>query len=115
MSIQTIVRAIRNRERLFINYPPGRRLVEPHAIGYSKDGNILVRLWQVSGASASGERHDHWKLLRFDRLTSPPVSAFEVFDGPREDYKEDDKAMKGGIIAQIELPDSNDSRMALLP
>ncbi|MEP4445013.1 MAG: hypothetical protein ABJ059_16415 [Hyphomicrobiales bacterium] len=87
------------RKRLTINYPPGQRLVEPHAAGYSSDGNPLVRVYQVSGASTSGE-HAHWKLLRADRLISSAVEG-SSFVGPRPGYKRDDKAMKGGIIAQL--------------
>lgn len=96
-----IVNAIASRERLVINYPPGRRIIEPHAVGYSAEGNILVRAYQTEGESASGEP-EHWKLFRLDRFERC-VSAFENFDGPREGYKENDRAMKGGIIAQLSL------------
>jgi len=96
---ESICDAIAARERLIINYPPGQRLVEPHAAGLSSDGNQLIRAYQVSGASASGE-HSHWKLLRADRLISSAADG-SSFDGPRPGYKRGDKAMKGGIIAQL--------------
>ena len=68
-------------------------------MGYGSDEQLLLRAYQVEGASLSGE-HVHWKLFRVDRLGNvepnpAPSSA------PRDGYKRDDKAMKGGIIAQI--------------
>lgn len=99
--LTTIKNAIERRERLVIHYFPGRRIIEPHALGYSAAGDILLRAYQTEGESASGE-HEHWKLFRVDRMERV-VSAFENFDAPREGYKENDKAMKGGIISQLPL------------
>jgi predicted DNA-binding transcriptional regulator YafY len=95
----SIKNAILNRKRMTINYDPGERVIEPHALGYSKDGNILLRAYQLSGASASGE-HEHWKLFRIDRMDGAGGNS-EGFDGPRPGYKKGDKAMKGGIIAEL--------------
>lgn len=94
-----IVAAIQNRTCLRIFYNPGERLIEPHAFGRGKDGQLLLRAYQVSGASASGE-HEHWKLFRVDRIDtlSPDSTPSEA---PREGYKPGDKAMKGGIISEI--------------
>ena len=97
--LTTIKNAIASRTRLTINYPPGVRVIEPHAIGYSKDGNILLRAYQTEGASASGE-HEHWKLFRLDRLEGANDNGGS-FGGPRPDYRKGDKAMKGGIIAEL--------------
>lgn len=101
--LTTIKQAIAEMRRLEIYYEPGSRLIEPHAVGYSKDGNVLLRAYQVSGASASGE-HEHWKLFRLDRMMSAHLTA-DRFSGPRDGYKTGDKAMKGGIIS--ELPPHN--------
>lgn len=57
------IEAIQNLKCLIIDYPPGRRVVEPHAFGRSNDGHLLLRAYQTEGASASGE-HEHWKLFR---------------------------------------------------
>lgn len=94
-----ITAAITNRRALRVVYPPGARLVEPHAFGWSADGNPLLRAYQTEGASASGE-HEHWKLLRIDRAESIEL-ADAAFDGPRPEYKRGDRAMKGGIIAEL--------------
>ena len=58
-----------------------------------------MRAFQTEGASASGE-HEHWKLFRVDRAESIELSS-DSFDGPRPEYKRGDRAMKGGIIAEL--------------
>jgi hypothetical protein len=96
---ELIERAIRERLVLAIQYPPGHRLIEPHAFGYSSEGNLLLRAYQTEGASASGE-HAWWKLLRLDRFVSIATSGTTFF-GPRPEYKRGDKAMTRGIICQL--------------
>lgn len=94
-----IAAAIQNKQVLRIDYSPGLRLIEPHAFGYSSDGNLLLRAYQIEGASASGE-HEWWKLFRIDRAgTIEPSGA--NFDGPRPEYRRGDRGMKGGIIAEL--------------
>tara|TARA_R110002074_G_C12501002_1_gene662571 strand:- start:1353 stop:1646 length:294 start_codon:yes stop_codon:yes gene_type:complete len=91
-------KAIKERKRIRLFYAPGERLIEPHAYGRSSDGNLLVRAFQIEGASDSHEHHD-WKLFRVDRMgQSNPDGGFTE---PRNGYKREDKAMKGGIIAQL--------------
>ncbi|MBU1288841.1 MAG: WYL domain-containing protein [Alphaproteobacteria bacterium] len=97
--IELIKNAIRERKKLTIYYAPGEREIEPHALGTSKDGNILLRAFQTAGASASNE-HKDWKLFRIDRMGGASGNGGE-FNGPRPDYKKGDKAMKGGIIAEL--------------
>ena len=92
-----ITAAIRNRQVIRLDYEPGARLIEPHCLGYSSEGNQLLRAFQRSGASASHESVD-WKLFRVDRIRSLSVSE-EQFDGPRPGYNPADQIMKGGIIA----------------
>lgn len=94
-----IERAITERRIVTLDYPPGRRRVEPHAFGYSSDGNLLLRAYQVEGASASGE-HVNWKLFRLDRV-SGLLDETVSFAGPRPEYKRGDKAMRGGIICEL--------------
>jgi len=91
--------AIDKKHRLSINYDPGERIVEPHVLGRSSNGNLLLRAFQVSGASASGEDHN-WKLFRLYRMRAANDSGVE-FGSPRPLYNPDDSAMKGGIIERI--------------
>lgn len=97
--LTTIKSAIEGRQILEIHYSPGKRVIEPHALGYSAEGNLLLRAFQVEGASASGE-HTDWKLFRIDRAGRIGPSGVS-FDGPRPEYRRGDRAMKGGIIAQL--------------
>lgn len=91
--------AIRNKQCLLIDYEPGLRVIEPHAIGYGSDGQLLVRAFQTEGVSASGE-HTNWKLLRVDRLKAANDNG-TTFEGPRDGYRRGDKVMKRGIIEQL--------------
>ena len=95
----SVKNAIHERKCLTISYPPGIRTIEPHALGWSKDGNLLLRAYQTEGASASGE-HEHWKLFRIDRMNFANDNG-ECFDGPRPGYRRGDPAMKGGIIEEL--------------
>ncbi|MBU2581289.1 MAG: WYL domain-containing protein [Alphaproteobacteria bacterium] len=95
----TIVAAIESRTCIRIDYDPGDRLIEPHAYGRGEDGQLLLRAYQVAGASASGE-HEHWKLFRVDRVRDIEPTDQPAFV-PRPGYKHGDSAMKGGIIAEL--------------
>ena len=95
--VPTIRDAIQNRSVLRVEYPPGERLVEPHCLGISGEGDYLLRAFQTGGASASGE-HINWKLFRIDRMQAANDTG-DSFSCPRPEYNPNDKAMKGGIIA----------------
>jgi predicted DNA-binding transcriptional regulator YafY len=94
-----LIAAIEGRRRVAIWYDPGVRVIEPHALGYGADGQVLLRAFQVAGASASGQPV-HWKLFRLDRISDAKLSGGS-FRKPRPQYQRDDGAMMRGIIAQI--------------
>lgn len=97
--LAAIVTAIESGHCLRINCAPGERVIEPHALGRGSEGQLLLRAYQVEGASASGE-HEHWKLFRVDRITSiDPTTNKSI--APRPGYRRGDRAMKGGIISEI--------------
>ena len=83
--------ALRVGKCLEVRYDGFSRLVEVHAVGFSKDGNGLMRVWQVSGGSVSGERTG-WKLLRLDEAISYGVSTEDSL-APRDGYRRNDKAL----------------------
>jgi predicted DNA-binding transcriptional regulator YafY len=91
--------AIEGRRLVSIWYDPGVRVVEPHALGYGSDGQVLLRAFQVAGATAS-DQPVHWKLFRLDRIKDAKLNG-RSFRKPRRDYQRDDSAMTRGIIAQI--------------
>jgi len=91
--------AIEGRRLVSIWYDPGVRVVEPHALGYGSDGQVLLRAFQVAGATESGQPV-HWKLFRLDRIKDAKLSG-RSFRKPRPDYQRDDRVMTRGIIAQV--------------
>ena len=97
--IELLKSAIDSHKRVALFYQPGERIIEPHALGYGSSGQILLRAYQVGGASASGE-HEHWKLFRLDRIANADIDP-GPFSGPRHGYRRGDKHMKGGIIAEL--------------
>ena len=90
--------AIRQSMCLDIEYGGYSRTVEVHAVGLSKEGHTLLRVWQVSGGSVSGERAG-WKLLRLDEATGYRLSDVKS-EAPRSGYKQGDKALVR-IVAEI--------------
>ena len=90
--------AIRRSVCLEIDYGGYSRTVEVHAVGLSKEGHTLLRVWQVSGGSASGERAG-WKLLRLQEATGHRLSDV-ISEAPRPGYKKGDKALSR-IVAEI--------------
>lgn len=97
--LSVLVAAIEGRRLVSIWYDPGVRVIEPHALGYGSDGQVLLRAFQVSGASVSGQPF-HWKLFRLDRIRDTRLNGGS-FRKPRPQYQRDDPAMTRGIIAQI--------------
>lgn len=97
--LSTLIAAIKGRRVVSIWYDPGVRVVEPHVLGYGSDGQVLLRAFQVAGASESGQSVS-WKLFRLDRIKDAKLSGGS-FRKPRPDYQRDDSAMTRGIIAQV--------------
>ena len=97
--LSVLIAAIEGRRLVSLWYDPGVRVVEPHALGYGSDGQLLLRAFQVAGASTSDQPF-HWKLFRLDRMRDAKLNG-KSFRKPRPEYQRDDSVMKRGIIAQI--------------
>jgi hypothetical protein len=97
--LSVLIAAIEGRRLVSLWYDPGVRVVEPHVLGYGSDGQLLLRAFQVAGASASDQPF-HWKLFRLDRMQDAKLNG-KSFRKPRPDYQGDDPVMTRGIIAQI--------------
>ena len=82
--------AIRNHLELELRYNGYNRVVNPYACGLNKDGETLLRCFQVAGGSVSGERTG-WKLLKVEEITSmhATVNTFEI----RTEYSRGDKGI----------------------
>jgi len=94
-----LIAAIESRRLVSLWYDPGVRVVEPHALGYGSDGQLLLRAFQIEGASASNQPFN-WKLFRLDRMRDANFNG-RSFPAPRPEYKRNDPAMTRGIIAQL--------------
>jgi hypothetical protein len=89
--------SINNRNLVELRYSGYSRLVEPHAYGRDKNGDEILRCYQVSGGSESGERSG-WKLLKVREVFS--LQATSTTFEQRAEYKRGDKAMEY-IFCQI--------------
>ena len=83
--------ALSSGKRLELRYDGFSRIVEVHAVGLTKEGHLIARVWQVRGGSNSGEPVG-WKLFRLDEAFSPRVID-EKSEAPRLGYKRGDKTM----------------------
>lgn len=86
----TVIQAIRDRKVLELRYHGYSRIVEPHAYGRDKDDDEILRCYQTSGGSESGERVG-WKLLKVREVFSLHLTK-DIFS-IRPEYKRNDKAM----------------------
>lgn len=98
MYIPLARQALQEGRCLELRYDGFSRVVEVHAVGYNKDDNPIMRVWQVSGGSASNERTG-WKLMRCDEAGSAVVTDVPS-QAPRTGYKRGDSAMTS-IVCQI--------------
>jgi hypothetical protein len=92
-----ISEAIANHHLLELRYHGYSRTVEPHAYGRDKSGDEVLRCYQISGGSESGERVG-WKLLKVADVFS--IQTLKQSFSQRSEYKRDDKAM-GYIFSQL--------------
>lgn len=83
--------ALAQRKCLELQYDGYSRIVEVHAVGLTKSGNPIMRCWQVSGGSVSGERIG-WKLFRLDEAIGGFITN-EASQAPRIGYKPGDSAI----------------------
>jgi hypothetical protein len=96
--IDTACQAVRHGKVLELRYDGFSRCVEVHACGYTKQGHAVLRGWQVSGGSASGERQG-WKLMRLDEASAAHLSE-EASQAPRRRFKRGDPAM-ARIVCEV--------------
>lgn len=88
---QTIIQAIQGKQVIELRYHGYSRIVEPHAHGINHKNHQLLRCYQVSGGSVSGESPG-WKLLLLSDIQAMIVTD-RRFVMPRPGYKRGDSAM----------------------
>lgn len=80
----------------------GYRRIEPVCVGYSKAGNLVVRAWDIDGASHTdsiGEKPlPGWRLFRADKIFTYQPTA-DTFSEVRPNYNPNgDKSMERVIL-----------------
>ncbi len=98
MWVDQACEALRKSVVLELRYDGFSRWVEVHAVGYTADGNAIMRVWQVRGGSVSGERTG-WKLMRLDEASGAHLID-EVSLASRTGYRRGDRSMSR-IICQL--------------
>ena len=88
---RAIISAIQNQRTLTVNYHGERRTVEPHCYGMDTKGHEALRAYQTGGKG--------WRLFHLSDVVGL-VDVGESFDGPRPDYKRNDRVMSQ-IFAQL--------------
>jgi hypothetical protein len=92
MLVQVACEALRSGHVLELRYDGYSRSVEVHAVGFTKDDNAVMSVWQVGGGSVSNEPVG-WKMLRLDEATEAVVTQQKSL-APRPGYKPCDPVMK---------------------
>lgn len=86
--LETINDCINNGKQTEIMYKGHVRTVEIHALGVSRRGFEVMRVYQVSGGSSTGKTKG-WKLIRVNEVTSL-AALNDNATMPREGYKRED-------------------------
>ena len=90
--------AIATARCLALTYAGHDRVVEVHVAGYTRQGEPLMRAWQVRGGSESGEPVG-WKTFDLHRVTVLRLSP-ERSRAPRDGYQRIDPAIHR-IVCQV--------------
>jgi hypothetical protein len=98
MWTDTACEALAKARVLELSYDGYSRSVEVHAVGFSKEGHAIMRVWQTGGGSVSNEPVG-WKLLRLDEAGGAHITN-TVSSAPRIGYRQNDRAMTR-IVCQI--------------
>ena len=89
--IETSTAALRSRRTLELRYEDYVRVVEVHAVGWTKSGHSVMRVWQVRGGGGRNERPG-WKLLKISEANEA-VLTNDFADVPRRGYRRSDAAL----------------------
>lgn len=98
MVADVIVKAIDEKRVLSIFYDGGVRKVAPCCYGNGKKGQALLRCWQISGFSRSGNV-PAWKLMSVEKIQNVQILD-ENFNIPDGYNHAGDKAIPN-VIAKI--------------
>jgi hypothetical protein len=86
------LKAIATGLALEVEYSGSPRIVEVHAVGLSTAGKPCMRVYQLQGATNSGEDQG-WKLMSLGKVFEMPKLMDIHSLAPREGYRKGDMAM----------------------
>ena len=86
-----ICSAIKTKRIITFYYDGGLRRIEPYCHGVTKKGNELLRAFQISGYSRSGNPIG-WKLFSLSKIANLKILD-DTFQSIRRDYNPKDSAM----------------------
>lgn len=101
---KTLASAIRNKRRVVLRYS-GRsrsRVVEPHVLFKSDDGEISLLAYQVRGYHSSKRNGSFWRAFQLKKIDGIHVSA-ELFSARvSQGYAAVAGSLKGEVMAALE-------------
>jgi len=97
-----LANAIAHKQILTFDYDGMSRIVEPHAVGHTGKGKLVLRGYQPDGETQRGLG---WKLFSADKVQNLVVTEAR-FPTHREGYRMGDKQI-AQIIAQLEVGNEN--------
>ena len=65
--------AISSRKMIQFSYDGGIRIVEPYCYGLTKEGNEVLRAFQIKGYSKSGNPYG-WKLFKVSKIKNLKIN-----------------------------------------
>jgi len=83
-----ICRAMFERRLLTLTFKHGTGVVEPYCFGRTKEGNDVLRAYQVRGASEDAEPTG-WKLFRFEDIVAMALTDKPFF--PRAEFRRNER------------------------
>ncbi len=82
--------AIRDRLVLSISYKGEMRTIEPHLVGYDRDGDLTLSAWQTSGPRPG------WRDFHVAKLSALSTTG-RTFAGARPGYNPNDKTLTRAV------------------
>jgi predicted RNase H-like HicB family nuclease len=79
-----IFRAVRSRRRIQLQYRGRMRVVEVHALGYTRGNDPVMLAWQLSTDNLAPK--PAWRLLRLEAVENYEIMG-DAVETPRPDYE----------------------------
>lgn len=101
---KTIASAIRNKRRIVIRYngKSRSRVVEPHALFKSEEGEVSLLGYQVRGYHSSKRNGSFWRPFQLKKVDNIHVSQ-ELFEARlSQGYSAVAKTLKGQVLSALE-------------